>query len=305
MNFQKILDPIRWSEYLDLIGNYDSYHTYEYHEIESNFSNAFPILFLIEDGLKIIGFPLIEDISSDIPQLRGVYGYPGPITNCNDSAWLDSAFNFLIKNILIIHPNSQINTAMNSITSPINFGEQIGTTYFLENDTSQSSTDLQRNYRSGHRESIKKLRKLNATVELTHDSRYVSVVHDIYMETMSRVSASEKYLFDKSYFNLLLKSCRYKPHIYTARIDAEFIGFAIFLESQGIIQYHLSGTRTNFKNYSPAASFINAAHRYSHENGFFGVHLGGGLGSGNDSLSHFKQGFNGRNIPFKVINFND
>ena len=89
--------------------------------------------------------------------------------------------------------------------------------------------------------------------------------------------------------------------MFVAEKDNTVISAALFFMTDKIIQYHLSGTRTEFLKYSGLKLIINAVRIWGIDRGFHWLHLGGGCSSREDTLFHFKEGFSDKKFPFKVI----
>jgi hypothetical protein len=76
---------------------------------------------------------------------------------------------------------------------------------------------------------------------------------------------------------------------------------ALFVCCEGIVQYHLGGTRDDALALAPMALILDEARRWASEQGCQALHLGGGAsGRPDDSLFHFKSGFSDRTHPFCV-----
>ncbi len=71
----------KWNRLLNDIGNYDYYHTYDYHIIEK-LDDRYPVLLNYVEGDIIIAIPfLIRKIANtDYYDATSVYGYAGPIS---------------------------------------------------------------------------------------------------------------------------------------------------------------------------------------------------------------------------------
>ncbi len=65
----------------------------------------------------------------------------------------------------------------------------------------------------------------------------------------------------------------------------------LFVETDGIVQYHLSGTGGDFRDIQPTKLMMHFARAWARERGDYVLHLGGGVGGAADSLMHFKTGF--------------
>jgi hypothetical protein len=115
--------------------------------------------------------------------------------------------------------------------------------------------------------------------------------YEIYSETMNRLETSDYYKFSLEYFvntfNLLKENAEIAFVFYYDKI----ISSSIFLLSNKLVHYHLSGSLNEYKSYRPNNLMLyEAALRYK-TMGKKCFHLGGGY-IGNDSLFKFKKGFN-------------
>ena len=60
------------------------------------------------------------------------------------------------------------------------------------------------------------------------------------------------------------------------------------------MHYHLSASIKEFQKYAPTNLLLYEAAKFGIDNGFKTFHLGGGVGSKEDSLYKFKKSFNKR-----------
>jgi lipid II:glycine glycyltransferase (peptidoglycan interpeptide bridge formation enzyme) len=67
---------------------------------------------------------------------------------------------------------------------------------------------------------------------------------------------------------------------------------SIILYANGLMHYHLSGSLSEFRHLAPTNLLLYEAAIWGCEQGFRQFHLGGGVGSQEDSLYKFKEGFN-------------
>ena len=77
----------------------------------------------------------------------------------------------------------------------------------------------------------------------------------------------------------------------------------MFTICDGIVQYHLGGTRNEFIEFSPMTLMIDTVRLWANEIGARVFHLGGGVGSKEDSLFHHKAGFSDRRHDFTTWRF--
>ncbi len=68
----------------------------------------------------------------------------------------------------------------------------------------------------------------------------------------------------------------------------------------GIMQYHLTGTRGDSVQRSPFKLLVDESRSWAHARGVRVAHLGGGVGGREDSLFNYKAGFSPRRHDFQV-----
>src|SRR5690606_22871960 len=115
-----------------------------------------------------------------------------------------------------------------------------------------------------------------------------------YYENMDRVKAKKYYYFNKNYFKKLLKSSDFNTTILLVIHDKtnEIIGGSMFITTNTIVQYHLSGTKNEYSKMHPTKLLIDEMRILASEKGYKYFNLGGGLGGrDDDSLFDFKSSF--------------
>jgi lipid II:glycine glycyltransferase (peptidoglycan interpeptide bridge formation enzyme) len=121
----------------------------------------------------------------------------------------------------------------------------------------------------------------------------------LYHETMRRVNAEQSYFFDGAYFNDLAKSLGPLLKLFVVKTaDSHVISGGLFALCDGIVQYHLGGTRNAALKLSPMALIFETVRHWAKENGAHTFHLGGGVGGKTDSLFKFKAHFSQRRNKF-------
>jgi lipid II:glycine glycyltransferase (peptidoglycan interpeptide bridge formation enzyme) len=153
----------------------------------------------------------------------------------------------------------------------------------------------------GHRYDIRKAKNNGVTAREVEYFEFLDTFISIYYETMGRTGACDYYFFPKQYFLQLKENLGDAVRLYIAEAKGEVIAAAIFLLSNKIIQYHLSGALSAFLSLSGAKVIIDEVRRWGTDNGFFWFHLGGGVSSVEDSLFRFKAGFSKLRFQFQVI----
>ena len=121
---------------------------------------------------------------------------------------------------------------------------------------------------------------------------------EIYYSTMDRDGADDYYYFDKSYFRMMLEKLH--GHIITGKVylAEKLIAMGIYFSYGKYLHAHLSGTLTDYLEYSPANILKYALAIYGHEKGYEVIHYGGGSSSSEENgLYKFKREF-GKNTVF-------
>ena len=129
-----------------------------------------------------------------------------------------------------------------------------------------------------------------------HLDRFIA----LYLDTMRRQNAAPEYFFSRDYLSGLWQQLRGHIHLGVVEVEGSVVCAGLFGESNGIVQYHLSGTDERALELSPLKTLIDFGRRWATQRGADTLHLGGGVGSAQDSLMHFKAGFSDRRHLFKT-----
>lgn len=78
---------------------------------------------------------------------------------------------------------------------------------------------------------------------------------------------------------------------YAGLPDGTIIAASIMLTVNGRMNYHLSGSLRDYQHLAPTNLLLYRAALWACEQGCQTLHLGGGVGSGEDSLFKFKRAF--------------
>jgi hypothetical protein len=124
---------------------------------------------------------------------------------------------------------------------------------------------------------------------------------ECYRQTMQRVGAAEQYVLGRDYVEGLRGALGGHLQLWSVLQGGRVACAGLFSELNGIVQYHLGGTRDEFLAASPMKLLFDAVRRWGHERGNRVLHLGGGLGGQADALFHFKAGFSGRRHKFHTL----
>lgn len=295
----------RWNEVLEEIGRYDFYHLPSYSELAEKCGEGTAVMPVFRDGDHVAAFPmLVRDIDgTDCRDVTSVYGYAGPVVTRNmpeetRRAFLDSLQDHFKSN-RIITAFARLHTLLDQPAVLAGFGEVLDIGFTVSIDLTQPRETQRAAYRKSHRYEIERLRKNGFTCEEVGADHLGDFVR-IYHETMDKIGADSYYYFDTEYFEHLIHKMPGVTHVWVCRDGDKIACAALFMLCGGIIQYHLSGTATEYLKLAPNKLMLDAVREWGTEIGAHTLHLGGGVGSKRDSLFKFKQGFSEREHVYSI-----
>jgi hypothetical protein len=152
--------------------------------------------------------------------------------------------------------------------------------------------------RANHRSGIRRSEAAGYEVVFDADLDYLDIFIAAYQQTMDRVQASREYYFPRGYYAKLREMLDGGMHLVLVRIAGRFASAALFTEVDGILQYHLGGTFDESMSLHSHKLLFHRVALWGRKRGCRWLHLGGGVGGGEDSLFHFKAGFSPSRHPF-------
>jgi Acetyltransferase (GNAT) domain len=311
-------DDFRWQLAIDELVH-DFYHLPAYNQLEAIRLQTVPQCALIKDGNKCFFMPYLlrscDDVegrsSKNVYDVVSPYGYPGFVVNKagQDPNFLEDCFNQLkmiwyeqnvCSAFIRLHP------IINNYFPPSSsFHQNILFTHgnIVICDLSSTKQNIWKETRRSHRNNLMKLEKLGFSSSITPVSEHKSLENfvQIYEETMIRVRAKDSYFFGKEYFKKLASVLNKHLYICEVKVGDQTVASSLVTESCGIVQYYLGGTKTDFIHQSPSTMMVNDIRSWAKQRGNFYLNLGGGVGSNQDSLYHFKSGFSKLTKPFVSI----
>ena len=166
---------------------------------------------------------------------------------------------------------------------------ELGKTIFINTEDFETTWA---SFTSKNRNKIRKAEKNGVTVKSTDEAWIIDEFMEIYNETMDRDRATDYYYFEREYYESICRDLKNNFRFFYAEHDGKIIAVTILLFSGKRMHYHLSESRSEYLNIAPTNLMLCEAAKFASEHGFKSIHLGGGVGSGEDSLYQFKKGFN-------------
>ncbi|MCO5723323.1 GNAT family N-acetyltransferase [Robiginitalea marina] len=293
-----IEDEITWRQIIQGFSLYDFYHTWDYHKISKKEGET-PLLIYFEQGNTAIALPFLKRriAQTGYFDLTSVYGYAGPLSRNLDAHFDNSTFREALLELLeackIISVFSRLNPFISFQDTVL---DRIGEIHHLgpivNIDLTKNEEDQWLAYSKTTKRYVNRLRRLCHVVSVSSGGE-VSRFIDLYYETMKRVEAEPDYFFEEAYFFGLMESREFQCDLMIAKLrdTDEIISGALMIKTRDIVQYHLSGTRSEYLNLTPLRLLIDETRIRAMEEGYRFFNLGGGLGSQEDSLFYFKSSF--------------
>ena len=292
---------------------WDIYYLYEYVYSFMLHGDGRPLLIFWEDKGRSLCYAVME---SDIADCKGFcqklnkgsffdwetpYGYGGPLIN--GVLFDEQQIQFLkelkeycfekkiVSQFVRFHPLLE-----NHMAVPLCIENRyLRDTIYID---TASPEIIVANMDTKNRNMVRKARKSGVRIERVPIDDYREFI-DIYNETMIKDNADEYYIFNEEYFKSL-EMMKNNACIFYSEYEEIPISGAIVFYNEQYMHYHLAGTRTTFRKFSPSNLLLYEAACWGCEQGIKKFHLGGGM-LPDDNLFLFKKKFNknGR-LPFIV-----
>lgn len=157
------------------------------------------------------------------------------------------------------------------------------------------------NLTSKKRGKIRKAEKSGVTIHHGQGMELFQQFIPIYNSTMEKDDATGYYFFSKDFYEAIHTGLKDNYEMFYAEWEGKIIMMAIMLFANGQMHYHLSGSILEYRNLEANNLLLYQAALWGCEKGFKTLHLGGGVGSGNDALFEFKKGFHqNRDYQFSI-----
>lgn len=154
-----------------------------------------------------------------------------------------------------------------------------------------SPEDIWTNIISKNRNMIRKEIKNGVVI---YNGRFPEIYEQfraIYNGTIDKDDAEEYYYFGSEFYRSVLEDLPQNAQVFWAEKDGQIIAVSIMLAANGMMNYHLSGSVREFSSLAPSNLLLYEAALWGYANGCRTLYLGGGVGSGEDSLFKFKRAF--------------
>jgi hypothetical protein len=301
-----VIDPSSsdWAWFLRHV-EHDFYHEPSYVALCAAQEDGTPRAVHVTDGRSAMLLPLVvRPIPGGGLDATSPYGYPGPlVAGVQTGAWLASALDASVVELGLagivtlfvrLHPilNRSLPEGMETL---VTHGDTVSIDLTATDEEQWSRTRL------NHRRDISRAIRAGYVVRMDEEWQRFGAFKDAYRETMARRNAAQSYQFDNDYFDGLREALDSRLHLCVVERQGQLAAGGLFVETDGIVEYHLSGTSSEFVGASPLKVMLHFVRGWAKRRGNRVLHLGGGVGSAEDSLLRFKLGFSPIRHPFSTL----
>ena len=292
----------QWDAVVRTFKEYDVYWLSGYVKAFRIHGDGEPLLFFYEDE-KVRGINVVmkRDIAKD-KHFSGCleentyfdfstpYGYGGWLLEGEDTSHLMQEYerwcqkNGIISEFVRFQPILQNQEAVKGAYEVITLGETV--TMDLS-----SPEVIWSNITSKNRNMIRKAQKNGVRIYRGQNPEIYEVFREIYNATMDKDEADPYYYFGRSFYESVLNDLPQNSQVFYAVFEGKIIAASIMLSANGRMNYHLSGSVREYANLAPSNLLLYEAALWGCANGCKSLYLGGGVGSGEDSLFKFKRAF--------------
>lgn len=292
----------RWDAIVRSFADHDVYWLSGYVKAFRIHGDGEPLLFYYDDAeTRGINVVMKRDVAKDeklagkIPEGRYYdfatpYGYGGWIIEGTHPEKLFEAYGNRLRKNGIICEFVRFHPMVKNHENAGNFYEvvQLGEVVHMALGSPEAIWD---NLISQNRNKIRKAIKNGIQI---YNGRFPEVYErfrHIYNLTMDKDHAVSYYYFEPDFYRSVLEDLPQNAQVFWAEKDGETIAASIMLATNGRMNYHLSGSLKEYTALAPTNLLLYQAALWGCANGYRTLYLGGGVGSGEDSLLTFKKGF--------------
>jgi len=300
------------SKWTDVLAStrHDFYHLPSYLKLESERMGGGPRAILVEEDGHFFFLPLVirkvdifgEEVPGHEEITDGIspYGYTPPLARLPEDGQ-----EIFMRRVLQTLKDTMYERGLVSLfvrTHPLlpipawhvfeEYGSLVkhGKTVWI--DLAKDRNLLWKGTRKSYRYLIRNLKKEGYFVTMDEDWDHLPEFEDLYNRTMDSVNAADQYYFGIEYFKRLKKALEEKIFLCVVKEKpGNVVAAGLFTECSGIVQYHLSGTLRDPEHKNTTKLMLEYVTNWAKERGNRYFHLGGGVGSEEDSLFFFKSGF--------------
>lgn len=295
----------KWDKIVQNFKDYDVYYLREYVKAFYLHGDGEPqLIFYKDENIEAMNVVMKRKINSKLLLSMGItdeyfdystpYGYGGILIqgNINDFT-IDKFFeeytnhcnkNKIVSEFIRFHPLLNNDEYLKSFCDVIPLGETISIPLTSKNEIWDNLVGKNRNV-------IRKALKNGVKIYWGRSKELYKQFMDMYNITMNKDNATDYYYFKEDFYKSVLEDLKYNSQIFYAVLDEKIIAMSIIMFCNESLHYHLSASNPKYLSLAPTNLLLYEVAVYGTNNGYKNFHLGGGLGSQEDSLFKFKRSF--------------
>ncbi len=291
----------QWDGIVRSFARHDVYYLSSYVKAFALHGDGEPLLFYFEKGnARAINVVIKRDIAdceyfSDIEQekyfdLITPYGYGGWLIEGDCVDELQAEYETLCKELRIVSEFVRFHPVLDNRAELEKAYEEtkLGSTVCMRTENEE---EIWQNITSKNRNMIRKAEKNGVKICTGLTKDLIPPFIKIYNATMDKDCATAYYYFGEEFYESIVDDLKKNALWFYAKKGEEIIAMAIFLFANGGMHYHLSASRREYQGLAPTNLILYEAAKWASANGYKTLHLGGGVGAGEDSLYKFKKAF--------------
>ena len=291
-----------WDKVVTSFADHDVYWLSGYVKAFQIHGDGVPLLFFYEDShVRGINVVMKRDIA-EFPPFQGhivpgqlydfstPYGYGGWIVEGGDSTTLFNEYTTwceehnIVSEFVRYHPLIGNHKFSKNVYDVLPLGRTVAMDL-------RSPDVIWENITSKNRNVIRKAQKNNVRIFNGSSPELYESFRQLYNGTMDRDDAASYYYFGPAFYESIYRDLNQNARLFYAVYEEKLIAASIILTAGDKMNYHLSGSLREFSALAPTNLLLYEAALWGSKNGFVTFHLGGGLGSQEDSLFKFKKAF--------------
>lgn len=292
----------QWDAIVRSFKKYDTYWLSGYVKAFKIHGDGEPLLFFYESATtRGINVVMKRDVAKDVhftgklPEgqyfdFATPYGYGGWLIEGGEAENVFRTYeswcvkNGIISEFVRFHPMVKNHESCTNFYDVIQLGEVVHMDL-------ESPELIWNNITSKNRNHIRKAIKSDVKVYSGRYPEIFETFREVYNATMDKDSADKYYYFEPEFYNSILNDLPQNAQIFYAVKDGVVIVASIILSANGMMNYHLTGSLREYSSLAGSNLLIHEIALWGSAHGYKTLYLGGGVGSGADSLFEFKRAF--------------
>ena len=274
----------QWDAIVRSFKKYDTYWLSGYVKAFKIHGDGEPLLFFYESATtRGINVVMKRDVAKDV-HFTGKLPEGGEAENVFRTYESWCVKNGIISEFVRFHPMVKNHESCTNFYDVIQLGEVVHMDL-------ESPELIWNNITSKNRNHIRKAIKSDVKVYSGRYPEIFETFREVYNATMDKDSADKYYYFEPEFYNSILNDLPQNAQIFYAVKDGVVIVASIILSANGMMNYHLTGSLREYSSLAGSNLLIHEIALWGSAHGYKTLYLGGGVGSGADSLFEFKRAF--------------